>query len=139
MRRSVRGRRGHALIVALFVIIVLMTAAALVASSLAYRMWSFRQETQAVRLTALLDGALAKALANLWSNPGYGGVPAESFGDGTITIEVRPADLTTVEVVVKASYWGGRRAARAVVRLDKNYPPAFSPEVKVWEPVSFEY
>ncbi len=139
MKRYARGQRGHVLIVALFVIIVLMTAAALVASSLAYRMWSFRQEAQAVRLTALLDAALAKALANLWSNPDYGGVSAEPFGDGTITIEVRPADLTTVEVVVKASYWGGRRAARAVVLLDKEYPVEYPPEVKVWQPVAFEY
>jgi len=139
VKRYARRQRGYVLIVALFVLIVLMSAAALIASSLAYRMWSFRQETQAVHLSSLLDSALAKALANLWSNPGYGGVSDESFGDGTISIEVRPAELTTVEVVVKASYWGARRAARAVVELDKNYPPKFSPEVHVWQPVAWEY
>lgn len=143
MKRCARRQQGYVLIVALFVLIVLMSAAALIASSLAYRMWSFRQEVQAVRLTALLDGGLAKALPNLWANPHWSGIEAEPFGDGTITIEVRPEEEPYVEVVVKASYWGARRAARAKVELDEDEDDPSkepkAPKVKLWEPVSFEY
>lgn len=138
-----RGRRrkqqsGHVLIVALFVIILLMTAAAMIANSLTDRMASFRQEATSIRLTALLDAALAKALASLWANPYYGGMPVEPFGEGTMAIEVRAAETGTVEVTVKATYWGVRRAAQALVRVDSQYPPRFPPRVLRWEPAPFD-
>jgi len=128
---------GYVLIVALFVLLVVMTASLLVAASLHHQMWLYRQELQHVQATAMVDGALAKALASLWGNPDYAGT-SEPFAEGTITIETREINGSTVEVTVRASFWGGGRAARARVRIDRR-PPAVRdpPRVLVWEPLPF--
>ncbi len=126
------------LIVALFAIVIAMTAAMLVAASLDRQMRLLRQERQDVQLTALVDGALARALSRLWDQPDDLEPVSEPFGDGAIEIEKKKIDGLTVEVTVRASYWGGGRAARAVVRVSRlprdGRPP---PRVLVWEPVSY--
>lgn len=130
-----RKTDGYILIVALFVLLVMMTVSLLVAASLNHRMWLYRQERQDVELVAMVDGALAKALANLWGNPDYAGT-TEPFGEGTIGIATRKIDGLTVEVTVWAAYWGGGRAARARVRIDRR-PQSVRrpPRVLVWEPL----
>lgn len=127
--------KGYVLIVALFVLLVVMTAGLLVAASLHQQMWLFRQERQDVELMAMLDGALAKGLANLWGNPDYEGT-SEPFANGTIAIATRKIGGLTVEVTVRATLGSGARAARARVRIDRR-PPAVRepPEVLLWEPL----
>ena len=126
---------GYVLIVAIFVILIVMTAALLVVLALNHQMWLYRQERQDVQLRAMIDGALAKALANLWRDPDYAGT-SEPFADGTITIETRKVDGLTVEVTVRATYWGGARAARATVRIDRGpWEVRSPPRVLVWKPV----
>lgn len=124
------------LIVALFVILIVMTAAMLVVASLNRQMWLLRQERQDVQLTAMVDGGLAKALSQLWDEPDDLAPVMEPFAGGSITIEKKKIDGLKVEVTVRASYWGGGRAARAVVRISRRDPP-LAPKVLVWERVSF--
>ncbi len=133
---SRHGRRGYVLIVALFVIVIVMTAAMLVAASLNRQMWLLRQQRQDVQLTALVDAGLAKALSQLWDAPDDLETVSEPFADGSFVIEKKKIDGLTVEVTVRASYWGGGRAARAVVRISRRDPP-LRPRVIAWEPVSF--
>jgi hypothetical protein len=139
VKRTAGGRTqaGYVMIVALFVLLVVMTAGLLVAASLNHQMWLYRQERQDVELVAMVDGALAKALASLWGNPDYEGT-SEPFGDGTIEIATRKIDGLTLEVTVRAAFWGGGRAARARVRIDRRPPDVREPpRVLVWEPVRF--
>lgn len=130
-----RTAAGYVLIVSLFVLLVTMTAGLLVAASLQNRMWLYRQERQDVELAAMVDGALAKSLASLWGDPDYAGA-SEPFGEGTIAIETRKIDGLTVEVTVRATFWGGARAARARVRIDRRpWAVREPPRVLVWQPL----
>ena len=137
MRRSGRRRpqRGHVLIVALFVMVVVMTAAFLMAVSLRQRMELWRDEHRSIQLAALLDAGMAQALATLWSNPNWRGTGGEEpLGEGTLEIEVDKIGGLEVEVTVRATYGMGRRAARARVRIDRR-PTPDPPEVLVWSPL----
>lgn len=126
-----RRREGFVLVVALFVLAVTLSAMAVIAGSLGYRMWLLRQEARSVQLTALTDAALAKALAELSRDADYGGTDgAEPFGDGTFAITARRVATLRAVVEVRATYAGGRRAVRADVDLD-------ALEVTRWQPIGF--
>ncbi len=119
------------LLVALFVLAVTLSAMAVIAGSLATRMWLLRQEARNVQLTALTDAAVAKALAELSRDADYGGTDgAEPFGDGTFAIVARRVATLRAVVEVRATYGGGGRAARAEIDLD-------SLEVTKWQPIGF--
>ena len=126
-----RRQSGHVLIVALFVLAVTMAAAAMIAASLGYRMWLVRQESRNLHLTALADGALALALAELSVDRSYGGTGGPvPWDDGTYAIEVRPSGLNESEVEVRVTYGGGGRAALAEVEL-------LPVRVVGWQPIAF--
>lgn len=113
-----RRQSGHVLIVALFVIAVTMAASAMIAGTLAYKMWLVRQQSRNLHLTALADGAVALALAELSVDHGYRGTHKPvPYDDGTFAIEARQTGLNEAEVEVRATYGGGRRAAFAEVEL----------------------
>lgn len=131
------GNAGYVVIVALFVILIAMTAALLVAASLHQKSWLYLQERRNVQLTAMADAALAKALSSLWRDPNYGG-GSEPFADGTITIQIEKVNGLTVDVTVAATYGGGGRAARARVRIDRDPPDRRDPpRVLRWEPIAY--
>jgi hypothetical protein len=126
-----RRQSGHVLIVALFVLAVTMAAAAMIAGSLGYRMWLVRQESRNLHLTALADGALALALAELSVDRSYGGTGGPvPWDDGTYAIEVRPSGLNESAVEVRVTYGGGGRAALAEVEL-------LPVRVVGWQPIAF--
>ncbi len=130
-RYAGRRRQGYVLLMALFVLAVTLSAMAVIAGSLGYRMWLLRQEARSLQLTALTDAAVAKALAELSRDANYGGTEeAEPFGDGTIAIVARRVATLRAVVEVRATYGGGGRAARAEVDLD-------SLEVTSWQPIGF--
>jgi hypothetical protein len=104
-----------ALVAALVVMLLLGGALALLAASLQLRMRIVRDETRAIRLTALSDAAVAATLAELaklWSFPGLAERP---YGGGTISSEVREIDFTRNEIVARAAYAGRVRRVRVVV------------------------
>ncbi len=120
------------LLVAVFVLALTLSASAVAAGALGYRMWLLRQEIRAVQLTALTDAALARALAELSRDADYGGTDgAEPFGGGTIAIVARRVATLRAVVEVRATWAGGRRAARADVDLD-------SLEVTRWVPIAVD-
>ncbi len=125
-----RSQDGHALLLALLIIVLTMAAVALIASALDLRLRLLRQEAQNLQLTALCDAALAQALAELEANAFYKGTGTPvPFADGTLTTTIHSLDSRRVKVAVLATYAGRRRRALAVVRLD---PPV----VIGWRPVA---
>jgi len=111
-----RGQHGHALITALFVLLLVSLAVALVAASLSSAMGGVRHELWELRLTALTDAAVAEALARLAHNPGFGGRPDHPYGGGALGSEVVSLGAKRWRVKAWASYRGHRRAVRVEVR-----------------------
>ena len=110
-----RGQKGHVLILALFVLVLTMTVGAALALSLQFRMERLRRETATVQLTALLDGAVSHALAELRVNPAWRGTGAEQpLGDGIYTIRTELDGVQSIRVEVTAIWGREGRAATAV-------------------------
>ena len=117
-RRSQGGESGHALIFALFVIILALTAGALIATTFQLRMNLVRQQEADLQVTALCDAALAMALAELEERASYSGTGGTvPFANGEIRVDVEKVSYRRVTVDVEGSYAGRRRAARADVQL----------------------
>ena len=125
---------GYVLVVALFVLVMVMAAGALLTSSLHYRMGLLRQEAQSVHLSALADAGLAMALAQLALHPFDDLELDERLGDGRVKVVGMLGDrVMRREVEVTATWGTAGRAVRAVVQLDDHAPP----RVVAWERVPF--
>ncbi len=123
-----RGQDGQALVLALFGLVLTLTATALVAAVLDLRLRSVRQQAVDLQLTALCDAAMAQALAELGDDPEYAGTSgAVPFADGTLTIAVEHFSAWRAAVMVEASLAGRKRTAQAVVSLRP-------PRVISWRP-----
>lgn len=141
MSRRRPRESGHVMIVALFVLIVVMTAALLTAMGLNRRFQQYRDEMRDVELRAQLDAGLAETLSRLWSDPNYeADGRAEPFGDGTVAVKTDKKSGLLIEVTVQATYWGGRRAAVAIVKIDRHpdQEKREPPRVLRWEPAVFD-
>ena len=133
MVRRLRREKGYALVTALVVIALMMSAGALLAASLQFRMWLLRQEVQGIHLTTLTDSGLALALDRLSRSHFWDGVRDQSLDGGTFNVTVEKGDQAMTRVVTVDATWGrARRAARAVVRLSDYLPP----RVISWAPVA---
>lgn len=109
------GGDGFVMLVALFALVVLVTATALVAASLARRQAELRREVEAARLVALLDAATAYALAELAVRRGWRGVRDEPLGGGRFDVDVATVVGGDRVVTFTAHYAGRRRQATARV------------------------
>ncbi len=119
-----RRDRGYALITALVVIALMMSAGALLAASLQLRMWLLRQEVQDIHLTALTDAGLAFALDRFSLSHFWNGIGEQSLGEGTFAVAVEYGEKPMTRVVTVTAYRGSAaRAARAVVLLSDYFPP----------------
>lgn len=117
-----RRERGHGLTLALLVLVLMMTALGLVASSMRRTMEEDRREVRTVSLIALTDAALAETLAFLAEDESFRGVEEHPFGRGLISSEVRPLSSRRVEILARAAYGGLDRTARAQVQLTGGGP-----------------
>ena len=117
-----KPQQGHGLILALVVVVVMMTALGLLASSMRMGMREVQREVRTVSLIALTDAAMAETLAYLAGDDRFRGVQEHSFGEGLISSEVRPLGLKKVEILARASYGGHHRAMRAEVQLTLSGP-----------------
>ncbi len=132
-REKARREQGYALVMALVVIALMLSAGALLAASLQFRMWLLRQEVQGIHLTALTDAGVALALDRLSLSHFWDGVDEQSLGAGTFVVEVDMGAQAMTRVVTVHATWGpARRGARAVVRLSDFVPP----RVISWRPVA---
>jgi len=107
---------GVALIFALIVLVVVAGMVAVVAASLEPRLVTHRQLERTVRLTALVDGAMAATLAELAADPASSGIGERGLGEGLVSSTVRQVGLHEVEVVAMARARGW--SAVVVARVD---------------------
>lgn len=111
-----RGERGQALLFALLALLIASMAAAFLAEDLALREKALQEEAARFHVRALLDGALADALARLADHR-----PLESedrWGAGFTSVERFPgADENHTVLRVNATYMARRGSAEALVLL----------------------
>ena len=117
-----KPQQGHGLLLALVVLVLMMTALGLLASSMRMSMWEVQRELRTVSLVALTDAAMAETLAYLAVDDGFVGVQERPFGNGLISSEVLPLGSDKVEILARATYGGRRRAMRAEVQLTPSGP-----------------
>ena len=114
--RDRRGERGQALLFALLALLIASMAAAFLAEDLALREKALQEEAARFHVRALLDGALADALARLADRR-----PLESeerWGAGFTAVERRAGtDENHIVLRVTATYMARRGAAEADVIL----------------------
>ena len=115
--RRRRGESGQALLFALLALLIASLAAAFLAEDLTLREKALQEEAARCHLRALLDGALAEALARLADHR-----PLESgerWGAGFTAVERRPGGSEHQAILrVRASYMARRGAAEALVLLE---------------------
>lgn len=131
------GQEGHILLIALIVILIAMTAAALVAANLTSRVSLLRDEQRDVKLQAFLDAGLARALSSLWADSDYEGgdeILGTPPASAEVVIDVLHLSGLEYRVTVQASYLGLRRSVVAMVRLSPD--PDIPPRVLDWTPES---
>lgn len=112
-----RGERGQALLFALLALFIASMAAAFVAEDITLREKEKQEEGARFHLRALLDGALADALARLAE--GRSLESEERWGAGFTSVE-RHAGTREHEVIlrVNATYMARRGAVEARVLLE---------------------
>jgi len=128
--RRRRGERGYALMVALFVAVVAMTAAAIILLAYAQDVRLERLREADVQLASLCDAGVARALAELARDPSWNGSADEELDHGTYSVEItRPDDPQKREVHARAHFGPTRRAVLALVDLSSGRP-----RVIAWQP-----
>ena len=100
---------------ALIALLIASIAAAFLAEDLTLREKALQEEGARIHLRALLDGALADALARLAD--GGSGENEERWGAGFTSVERVPLGINRVILRVHARYLARRGSAEAVVRL----------------------
>ena len=118
---------GHALFVALVVMVLVAAAVTLLATHYGYRARLISQEARRIHLVALTDAAVAESLAKLNESAGFAGVTEREFGGGTIGSEIDSLPAHRRAILATATYRGWTRRVRVQVRLTPN-----APEVESW-------
>ena len=113
-RRARHGESGQALLFALLALLIASMASAFVAEDLILREKALQEEAARQHVRALLDGALADALARLADHRSI--EPRLWWGGGRTDVETRPTDLPNrIYVRVYATYAARRGAVEADV------------------------
>jgi hypothetical protein len=118
--------RGVALIFAIIALAVVALMVAVVAAGIQPRLTSHEHLERTVRLTALVDAAMAASLAELAVDPTDGGVDERTLGAGVMSSSVSPVGLHEVEVVAVGRTRGWRAVVVARVDLENG------PRVVTW-------
>ncbi len=120
-----RGEKGHSLLLAMVVLVLVTTAALLVSSALMLRMREVQEEMIAVRLTALVDAAMAETLAQ-FSRGGRLRGGERPFGGGRISSEVIATQGRSRTVRIEAHYGAKVRRLEVEVLLTPQGPTILS-------------
>ena len=110
---------GVALIFALVALAIVAFMVVVVGASLQPRITSHTHLERTVRLTALVDAAMATTLAELAVNRHWSGFPERALGEGTISSNVAEVGLHEVEVVVQGRARDWRATVVARVNVEK--------------------
>ena len=108
---------GVALIFALVALAIVAYMVVVVAASMQPRIASHTHLERTIRLTALVDAAMATTLAELAVDRYDSGFPQRQFGEGSISSAVKQISLHEVEVVVEARSRGWRATVVARVNV----------------------
>jgi heme exporter protein D len=115
-RRGAEG--GYALLLALAVTALTLAAGTLVVLALVLRMELLQERERDLRLTALLDAAMARTLSEVALNPDYGGTEGvEPFAGGIYAITAERVGSNRVSVRVRAVYADVGRGGEAEITL----------------------
>ena len=112
---------GVALIYAIIALAIVAMMVAVVAASLQPRIVTHNHLERTVRLTALVDAAMAATLAELAVDRTYAGVDETAVGDGLMGSTATQVSLHEVEVVAVGRTRGWR--AVVVARVDVENGP----------------
>ncbi len=124
--RDRRRQRGQVLLVALFALLLLSVALALVALLATEEHRAARREVGSLTLAALTDAALAETLARLATSRSFPGLPEQEFAGGTLSSEIEWLASERLEVRAHASWRGRKRSVRAEVDLTAGPPRVVS-------------
>ncbi len=126
VRLRAHRRSGHAIVIALVVLVLVAAAGAAIATFLQLEMRSSLQESRRIQLVALGDAALAEALAELSRSRAYRGSAERRFGKGTIGSTVRAIGVDRYEIVSTATVTGRDRRVVAEVSFSGSKPSLVS-------------
>lgn len=122
---------GHALLVAMIILLLVASAVTMVAAHFGFRARLMSQEARRIHLIALTDAAIAESLANLNQSGSYAGVPEREFGGGTIGSEITSLPDSRRQILATAQYRGWRRLAQVRVEIQ-----TAGPVVETWSSLS---
>jgi hypothetical protein len=119
--RTRRADSGQALVFALLVLVLASIAAAFVAEDLALRERELQEEGVRMHVRALLDGALADALARIADN--HAVRHEERWGGGITSVDAETLSGNRVQLVVRAEYAARWGEVEAIVQKSLTAPP----------------
>ena len=108
MVRTGARQSGHALLLALIIIVLVGAAGAVLTTTLGLHLHAARDETQRIQLVAMSDAAVAESLAELAGSPGFGGVSKRDFGPGQIESTIQTISASRQRIVAIATLTSGR-------------------------------
>ena len=108
---------GHALFVAMIVMVLVAAASALLAGHFGFRSRLVSQEARRIHLVALNDAADAETIAKLSESAGFAGVTKKEFGGGSFASEIETLSASRRVIVATSTYRGWTREIRVQVRL----------------------
>jgi len=112
---------GVALIFAIVALAIVAFMVAIVAASLQPRITTHTHLERTVRLTALVDAAMATTLSRLAVDRFDRGVPEQDLGEGSMSSVVTQIGLYEVEVVAQGRVRGWR--STVIARVDVEHRP----------------
>jgi len=116
--RTGSRQSGHALLLALIVIVLVGVAGAVLTTTLGLHLHAARDETQRIQLVAMSDAAVAESLAELTASPGFSGVSKRDFGPGQIESTIQTISASQRRILATATLTSGRQLRVATdVRL----------------------
>lgn len=118
MSRQRDSERGTALLMVLFLLVLATTAGLLLSVALTVDLREQKDDARRMRLAALVDSALAEALAALAANPDAGGYAPHDFGGGTLESRIATLPDGSKEATARATYAGLERTVVAEVVFD---------------------
>jgi hypothetical protein len=108
---------GHALFVALLVMVLVAASVALLAGHFGLRSRLVSQEARRIHLAALSDAAVAESIARLNESSGFAGIRHRPFGGGAIASQIESLSESRRLIVATADYRGWTRVTRVQVYL----------------------
>lgn len=110
MRRGLNRERGAAMLIVLLTVTALLLVGLALAELSRANLMLVTSERQALQALDLAEAGLHRAVAELWSDPGWAGVSGVALpgADGTYSVSVAPDPEAPAEVIVTATGTCGR-------------------------------